>query len=74
MIRVHQLGDERVVYLLNPGGQPLAGELILPAPAAAGHATELLSGESVPCRREGSALHLPVNLAASGVRVFHVGP
>jgi beta-galactosidase len=74
MIRVHQLGDERVVYLLNPGAQPLAGELVLTAPAAAGHATELLSNESVACRREGSVLHLPVRLAASGVQVFHVTP
>jgi len=74
MIRVHQLGNERVVYVLNPGEQPLAGELILPAPGAAGHATELLSGDSVACRRDGSVLHIPVRLAASGVQVLHVTP
>ncbi len=74
MIRVHQLGAERVVYVLNPGEQSLEGELSLPAPGTACRATELLSGESITCRRDGSVLHIPVRLAASGVQVFHVTP
>ena len=74
VIRVHQLGEERVVYVLNPGEQPLAGELIVSTPGTLSRATELLSGESAACRRDRAGLHIPVRLAALGVQVFHVAP
>ena len=74
MIRVHQVGDERIIYVLNPSNELLVGELIVPAPTSATRATELQSNAPYSVRRDGADLHLPLQLTSDGVQVIHVAP
>ncbi len=74
MIRVHDRGDERVVYVVNAGGEALSGDLRLAYLPGKGPVAvvDLLTGRVLADRSEGAGIRVPLALPAEGVAVLHL--
>ncbi|MDX2186751.1 MAG: beta-galactosidase [Opitutaceae bacterium] len=71
MIRVHRVGDQRLIYVINPSETAQNGLLTLPSSGSA-EAVDLLTDERFALRPDGTSASMDLSLAPLGVRCIWV--